>query len=122
MGAEAQRVVVDISMSLDGFIAGPNPTLEEPLGTGGERLHEWILGLASWRERHGESGGARNADDEVVAESLAATGAVVMGRRCSAVGKVRGKTIRTRAAGGETHLRSRLRCSSSRTTLVSRWR
>jgi len=81
MGADAQRVVVDISMSLDGFIAGPNPTLEEPLGTGGERLHEWILRLASWRERHGESGGARNADDEVVAESLAATGAVVMGRR-----------------------------------------
>jgi dihydrofolate reductase len=81
MGADAQQVVVDISMSLDGFIAGPNPTLEEPLGAGGEGLHEWTVGLASWRERHGESGGARNADDEVVAESLAATGAVVMGRR-----------------------------------------
>ena len=75
------KVVLDISMSLDGFIAGPNPTLEEPLGAGGERLHEWTFGLASWRERHGESGGARTADDEVVAESLAATGAVVMGRR-----------------------------------------
>jgi dihydrofolate reductase len=75
------RVVLDISMSLDGFIAGPNPTLEEPLGAGGERLHEWTVGLASWRERHGESGGARTADDEVVAESLAAMGAVVMGRR-----------------------------------------
>jgi dihydrofolate reductase len=75
------KVVLDISMSLDGFIAGPNPTLEEPLGAGGERLHEWTVALASWRERHGESGGMRNADDEVVAESLAATGAVVMGRR-----------------------------------------
>jgi dihydrofolate reductase len=75
------KVVLDISMSLDGFIAGPNPTLEEPLGAGGERLHEWTVGLASWRERHGEPGGARNVDDEVVAESLAATGAVLMGRR-----------------------------------------
>jgi dihydrofolate reductase len=75
------KVALDISMSLDGFIAGPNPTLEEPLGAGGERLHEWTVGLASWRERHGHAGGARNADDEVVAESVAATGAVLMGRR-----------------------------------------
>jgi len=75
------KVVLDISMSLDGFIAGPNPSLEQPLGAGGERLHEWIFGLASFRERHGESGGARYADDDVVAESLAETGAVVMGRR-----------------------------------------
>ena len=48
------KVVLDISMSLDGFVAGPNPTLEEPLGAGGERLHEWTVGLANWRERHGE--------------------------------------------------------------------
>ncbi len=81
MSIEMGKVVLDISMSLDGFIAGANPSLEQPLGAGGERLHEWIFGLASFRERHGESGGDRNADDEVVAESLAGTGAVVMGRR-----------------------------------------
>jgi dihydrofolate reductase len=81
MRADGGKVVLDISVSLDGFVAGPNPTLEQPLGVGGERLHEWTVGLASWRERHGESGGARTADDEVVAESLAATGAVVIGRR-----------------------------------------
>jgi dihydrofolate reductase len=75
------RLTLDISMSLDGFIAGPNPTLEQPLGEGGERLHEWAFRLESWRERHGHSGGERNADDEVVQESLRATGAVVMGRR-----------------------------------------
>jgi dihydrofolate reductase len=68
-------------MSLDGFIAGPNPTLERPLGDGGERLHEWIFGLASWRERHGQSGGTRDADSDVLEESISATGAVVMGRR-----------------------------------------
>jgi dihydrofolate reductase len=75
------RVMCDISMSLDGFVAGPNPTLEQPLGEGGEGLHEWIFGLASWRESHGMDGGEANADDEVMKESLAAQGAVVMGRR-----------------------------------------
>ena len=84
-----EPVALDISMSLDGFIAGPNPTLEEPLGAGGERLHEWTVGVASWRERHGQSGGARNADDVVVAESLAATGAVLMGRRMFSGGEGR---------------------------------
>jgi dihydrofolate reductase len=73
-------VVLDISMSLDGFIAGPEPGPEHPLGRGGERLHEWAYGLASFRERHGRSGGVTNADDEVLAETLARSGAVVMGR------------------------------------------
>ena len=75
------RLTLDISMSLDGFVAGPNPTLELPLGEGGERLHEWAVRLASWRERHGLSGGETNADSEVIEESVSATGAVVMGRR-----------------------------------------
>jgi dihydrofolate reductase len=74
------KLRLDITMSLDGFVAGPNPTLEEPLGAGGERLHEWIVGLAAWRETHGKSGGVVNADSEVVEESIAATGAVIMGR------------------------------------------
>ena len=75
------NVVLDISMSLDGYVAGPNPTLEEPLGKGGEGLHEWAFSAASWRERHGLSGGETNPDSDVVAESLASTGAVLMGRR-----------------------------------------
>ena len=82
------RLTLDISMSLDGFIAGPNQTLEQPLGEGGEGLHEWAFRLASWREPHGLSGGETNvADDEVVAETLQATGAVVMGRRMFSGGK-----------------------------------
>lgn len=75
------KVVLDISSSLDGFVAGPNPSRELPLGEGGEGLHEWIVALASWRERHDKSGGATDADDEVVAERLAGTGAILMGRR-----------------------------------------
>ncbi len=75
------RLTFDISMSLDGFIAGPNQSLERPLGDGGERLHHWLFGLASFRERHGLSGGTINADSEILEESLSTTGAVVMGRR-----------------------------------------
>jgi dihydrofolate reductase len=75
------KLAVDISMSLDGFVAGPNPTLERPLGDGGESLHEWALVLESWRRPHGLPGGETNASTRVVEESLETTGAVVMGRR-----------------------------------------
>ena len=75
------KTTVDITMSLDGFVAGPNPTIESPLGVGGERLHEWVYNLDSWRQRHGLTGGERNADAELVEEGVAATGAVIMGRR-----------------------------------------
>jgi dihydrofolate reductase len=82
-------LMLDISMSLDGFIAGPNRTVESPLGDGGDRIHEWMYGLASWRELHGESGGTRNADDDVVRESQSSTGAVLMGRRMFSGGEGR---------------------------------
>jgi len=68
-------------MSLDGYVAGPNASLDDPLGEGGEQLHEWIVGLDAWRERHGLDGGERGADNDVVEESLARTGAVIMGRK-----------------------------------------
>src|SRR2546430_2230754 len=75
------KVVAEISLSLDGYVAGPNPTLEKPLGEGGDQLHEWAFRLKSWREPHGLSGGETGPDDELVAENLRANGAVVMGRR-----------------------------------------
>jgi dihydrofolate reductase len=68
-------------MSLDGFVAGPDDGPDLPLGAGGERLHEWVYGLASWREAHGMAGGERSRDGEIVEESIADTGAVVVGRR-----------------------------------------
>src|SRR3954451_14406928 len=74
-------LILDISMSVDGFVAGPAPDMDDPLGRGGEQLHEWILGLASWRDPHGLEGGERTPDDDVVREGLARTGAVIMGRR-----------------------------------------
>jgi dihydrofolate reductase len=75
------NVTAEISVSLDGFVAGPNPSLEQPLGAGGEKLHEWVVRLKTWREMHGMDGGETGPDGEMVAESLRATGAVVMGRR-----------------------------------------
>src|ERR1043165_10310251 len=76
----------DITRSVDGFGAGPNQTLEEPLGEGGERLHEWLFRLKSWREQHGLDGGEEHSDSEVVRESLASTGAYIMGRKMSSGG------------------------------------
>ena len=75
------RITLDISMSLDGFVAGPDPTLEDPLGKRGMELHEWVFGLAAWRAEHGMEGGETGPDSDLVAEYVASYGAVVMGRR-----------------------------------------
>ena len=74
-------IAIDISVSVDGYVAGPNASHDEPLGKGGERLHEWIFGLDAWRARHGLEGGERSVDNNVVEEALARWGAVVMGRK-----------------------------------------
>ena len=75
------RVHLSISMSLDGFVAGRNDGPDLGLGEGGERLHEWVYDLASWRGPHGLEGGTTNPNSEVLDEAVARTGAVVVGRR-----------------------------------------
>jgi dihydrofolate reductase len=73
---------LDISVSLDGYVAGPDtPTLENPLGERGEELHEWVFSAASWREAHGREGGETGVDSDVVAEHVASVGATIMGRK-----------------------------------------
>jgi dihydrofolate reductase len=74
-------VTCQISISLDGFVAGPNQSLENPIGEGGMRLHQWVFDTASWREQHGQGGGARGADSEVLDEVVRNVGAYVMGRK-----------------------------------------
>ena len=69
-----------ISISLDGFVAGPNQSQENPLGEGGERLHDWMVALAAWREAHGHQGGEVNESARIVEESRENIGAAVMGR------------------------------------------
>jgi dihydrofolate reductase len=75
------RLILNISMSLDGYVAGPDPTMEDPLGKGGEQLHEWAFAAAAWRESHGLEGGEKNADDDVMRELLGRVGATIMGRK-----------------------------------------
>ncbi len=74
------RLRCDISISLDGFVAGPNQSEENPLGEGGERLHDWVVPLAAWREAHGHEGGAVNESARILEESRENVGAGVMGR------------------------------------------
>jgi dihydrofolate reductase len=69
-----------ISVSLDGFVAGPNQSEENPLGEGGERLHDWVVPLAAWREAHAKQGGEGNESTRIVEESRENVGAGVMGR------------------------------------------
>ena len=69
-----------ISISLDGYAAGPNQGTEHPLGERGEELHEWVVELDTWRKEHGKEGGVTNASSEVVAETIANVGAEIMGR------------------------------------------
>jgi dihydrofolate reductase len=69
-----------ITMSLDGYIAGPNQSLEDPLGEGGEQLHDWAIKLKSFRETHGEPGGETGTNDDVLREMFANVGATIMGR------------------------------------------
>lgn len=69
-------------MSLDGYIAGPNDIPGQGLGEGGERLHEWVVGLESWRRLHGMSGGdSGDPANELMDESFERSGAIIVGRR-----------------------------------------
>jgi dihydrofolate reductase len=74
-------ITCQISISLDGFVAGPNQSLENPIGEGGMRLHEWAFATESWRAQQGLEGGERGADSEVIDELFEDVGAYIMGRK-----------------------------------------
>src|SRR5512135_2992896 len=74
------RLRFRISMSLDGYVAGPNQSVENPLGVGGMRVHEWVFPLEIFRRTHGLEGGVANESTPVVEEWLESVGATVMGR------------------------------------------
>jgi dihydrofolate reductase len=69
-----------ISVSLDGYVAGPDQSLENPLGVGGEDLHQWVFPLEVWRKQQGQEGGEVNASTPVIEEAQANVGAYMMGR------------------------------------------
>ncbi len=74
------RLRFEISMSLDGYVAGPDQSEENPLGAGGERLHDWVVELEAWRKSHGHAGGEVNESTPIIEEQIANIGAVLMGR------------------------------------------
>lgn len=74
------KVRTGISVSLDGFVAGPNQSLEHPLGEGGMQLHEWVFPLKAFREAHGEIGGETNSSNEVLTDVQSNIGSYIMGR------------------------------------------
>src|SRR3954454_9338471 len=74
------KVRAHISVSLDGYVAGPNQSQDEPLGEGGEQLHDWLTRLKAWREPAGLEGGEENVNSDVVTEATADVGAEIMGR------------------------------------------
>ena len=74
------KVRTHISVSLDGYAAGPNETHENPLGEGGEHLHDWVFELKAWRQPHGMEGGVENVSSAVLEEADDNVGAEIMGR------------------------------------------
>src|SRR5215218_7358796 len=70
-----------ISISLDGYVAGPNQSEENPLGEGGELLHDWAVSLAAWRESHDKQGGEANESTRIMEETLESGGGGVGGRK-----------------------------------------
>ena len=75
------QLIFEISMSLDGYVAGPDPSDENPLGIGGDDLHEWVVRLKTWRESHGREGGEEGPEADLVQEWIDRAGATIMGRK-----------------------------------------
>ena len=82
------KVRSQIAMSLDGFVAGPNQSEENPLGEGGEQLHEWVFELEAFNKVHGRDGGVVNESTPIVEGMFENVGAVIMGRNM--FGPIRG--------------------------------
>jgi len=87
MEAFMGKVIVDLSMSLDGFITGPNDSIDLPLGEGGERLHDWIFSGSPERSGTSPRTSATGINRAIMVEAFRDTGATVMGRRWFDIGE-----------------------------------
>jgi dihydrofolate reductase len=81
------KVTCQISISLDGFVAGPSQSMANPIGEGGMRLHHWAFATDTWNEQHGQSGGERSPDSLVAEEVVQGIGAYIMGRNMFGPGR-----------------------------------
>jgi dihydrofolate reductase len=81
------KVTCQISTSLDGYVAGPNQSMDNPIGEGGMRLHQWAFATDAWNEQHGQAGGERSPDSLVAEEVVEGLGAYIMGRNMFGPGR-----------------------------------
>src|SRR5438874_7811396 len=77
-GGSMSKLKLNITMSIDGFVAGPDQSPEHPLGVGGEELHDWLVPLKAFRESYGEEGGEVNASTPVAEDILGGAGRTIM--------------------------------------------
>jgi dihydrofolate reductase len=80
--------VHNFAISIDGYGAGPNQDIDNPIGVGGLRLHEWVFETRAWHKRQNTEGGAEGIDDKFIEEGDAGIGATIMGRNM--FGPIRG--------------------------------
>ena len=104
------KLKLNITMSLDGYVAGPNQSVAHPLGEGGEKLHEWAFAVRTFRAMHGMEGGATGPDDDIAAKSLQNNGRRSWAGTCLGAARDRGETI-LGTVGGEKIRRSMCRSS-----------
>ena len=95
------KLKLNITMSIDGFVAGPNQSVDVPLGVGGEELHDWLVPLKAFRESHGEEGGEVNASTPFAEDILGSAGATIMGRNMFGGGPGPWRTSHGGATGGD---------------------
>ncbi|HEY0981194.1 MULTISPECIES: dihydrofolate reductase family protein [unclassified Schlesneria] len=76
----ARLLVRGFTISLDGYGAGPDQSLDNPLGIGGESLHQWLVGTRTFHSMVGKEGGETGIDDQLAAQSMAGVGAWILGR------------------------------------------
>lgn len=81
------KIRCQISVSIDGFAAGPDQSHDHPLRVGGMRLHEWLFATDVWNARAGLEGGARTDDFAAAQDALAGVGAYVIGRNMLGQGR-----------------------------------
>src|SRR5258708_2017935 len=106
----------NITMSLDGYVAGPNQSVQHPLGEGGEKLHEWAFGSRAFRKMHEMDGGEPGPDDAIIDETFRNLGATIMGRNMFGGGHGPwGKRSVARVVGRESAVsHARVRSNASR--------
>ena len=115
--------VHNFAISLDGYGAGPNQGLDNPLGVGGLALHDWMIPTRTFRKMQGEDGGASDVDDDFVARGFDNIEAWISAVTCSDPSAAPGR-MTTGRDGGATIPRTTLPSSCSRITPApqSSWR